>query len=78
MTEGSETWEVDSSGKVIDICGTREVLFFNFAYKYTSTKSCECNLYGNEANLFMANLTEEKINLILGILKILQLLMMIF
>ena len=60
MTEGSETWEVDSNGKVIDICGTREVLFFNFAYKYTSTKSCECNLYGAEANLYMANLTEEK------------------
>ena len=60
MTEGSETWEVDSSGKVIDICGTREVLFFNFAYKYSSTKECECNLYGNEANLFMANLTAEK------------------
>ena len=35
-------------------------MFFNFAYKYTSTKSCECNLYGAEANLYMANLTEEK------------------
>lgn len=27
MTEGSETWEVDSNNKVVDICGTREVLF---------------------------------------------------
>ena len=27
MTEGSETWEVDSKGKVVDICGTREVLY---------------------------------------------------
>ena len=55
MTEGSETWELDSNGKVVDICGTREVLFFNFAH-YPTTNSpglCE-NLYGTEKNLFNA------------------------
>ena len=36
MTDGSEKWEVDSSGKVVDICGTREVLWFNIAHIYSS------------------------------------------
>ena len=58
MTEGSETWELDSKGKVVDICGTREVLFFNFGYKYKKL-STNCNMYGTEANLFSANISEE-------------------
>ena len=28
MTEGSETWELDSKGKVVDICGTKESFIF--------------------------------------------------
>ena len=70
MTEGSETWEVDSKGKVVDICGTREVLFFNFGYKYSNKLSTTCNMYGTEGNLFSANLSEEKNKLILGISEI--------
>lgn len=38
MTEGNENLELDTKGKVVDICGTREVLFFNFAYKYLVKK----------------------------------------
>ena len=57
MLEGSETWELDSSGKVVDICGTREVLFFNFGHKY-STRTTTCNMYGTEANLFNANISD--------------------
>ena len=59
MTEGSETWELDSSGKVVDICGTREVLYFNFGYKYSKKISSTCNMYENEGNLFMANVPDE-------------------
>ena len=60
MTEGSETWELDSSGKVVDICGTREILFFNLAHKPTATKEGLCeNLYGNQNNLFNANLPDK-------------------
>ena len=33
MTEGSETWELYSNGKVDDICGIHEVLFFNIVHK---------------------------------------------
>ena len=58
MTEGSETWEVDSKGKVVDICGTREVLFFNFGYKYNNKIDSTCNMYGNEGNLFTANIPD--------------------
>ena len=61
MTEGSETWELDSSGKFVDICGTREILFFNIASKFnTKLKECDCCLYGKEGNLYNANLTDEK------------------
>ena len=61
MTEGSETWEVDQNGKVIDICGTREILFFNIASKFNAKlKECDCCLYGKEGNLYNANLTNEK------------------
>ena len=62
MTEGSETWEVDSKGKVVDICGTREVLYFNFAHKYNynfKNVAETCNMYGKEANLYMANIPDE-------------------
>jgi len=62
MTEGSETWELDSKGKVVDICGTREVLYFNFAYKYNynfNSITETCNMYGKEANLYMANIPDE-------------------
>ena len=62
MTEGSETWELDSKGKVLDICGTREVLYFNFAYKYNynfNNVAETCNMYGKEANLYMANIPDE-------------------
>ena len=59
MTEGSETWELDSKGKVVDICGTREVLYFNFGHKYSAKLSTECNMYGNEGNLFSANIPDE-------------------
>ena len=58
MTEGSETWELDSSGKDVDICGTREVLYFNFGYKYSKKISSTCNMYENEGNLFMANVPD--------------------
>ena len=60
MIEGSETWELDSSGKVVDICGTREVLFFNIAHKYSSKLTNTDSMYGIEGNLYEANLTEEK------------------
>ena len=62
MTEGSETWELDSKGKVVDICGTREVLYFNFAYKYNynfNSITETCNMYAKEANLYMANIPDE-------------------
>ena len=62
MTEGSETWELDSNGKVVDICGTREILYFNFAFKYNyNFKNIDetCNMYGKEANLYMANIPDE-------------------
>lgn len=59
MTEGSETWELDSSGKVVDICGTREVLYFNFGYKYNKKLSTTCNMYGTEGNLFSANIPDK-------------------
>ena len=60
MIEGSETWELDSSGKVIDICGTREILFFNIAHKYSSKLNNTDSMYGIEGNLYEANLTDEK------------------
>ena len=60
MTEGSETWEVDSSGKVVDICGTREVLWFNIAHKYSSGLKNTQSMYGTEGNLYMANIPESK------------------
>jgi len=61
MTEGSETWELDENGKVVDICGTREILFFNIATKFNKKlKECDCCLYGTEGNLYNANLTDEK------------------
>ena len=59
MTEGSETWEVDSNGKVVDICGTREVLYFNFGHKYNTKLKTDCNMYGTEANLFSANIPDK-------------------
>ena len=59
MTEGSETWELDSKGKVVDICGTREVLYFNFAFKYSNKLDAGCNMYGSEANLYSANIPDE-------------------
>ena len=59
MTEGSETWEVDSKGKVVDICGTREILYFNLGHKYSKKLTTECNMYGTEGNLFSANIPEE-------------------
>ena len=58
MTEGSETWELDSSGKVVDICGTREVLYFNFGHKYNAKLTTDCNMYGTEGNLFSANIPD--------------------
>ena len=58
MTEGSETWELDSSGKVVDICGTREVLYFNFGHKYNAKLKTDCNMYGTEGNLFSANIPD--------------------
>mgnify|MGYP002626898254 FL=1 len=60
MTEGSETWELDSKGKVVDICWTREILYFNFGHIYSTKLKTTCNMYGTEGNLFTANLTEEK------------------
>ena len=59
MTEGSETWEQDSKGKVVDICGTREVLYFNFGHDYSNKLSTDCNMYGLEANLFSAKIPDE-------------------
>ena len=59
MTEGSETWEVED-GKVIDICGTREVLFFNIAHKFSNKLKNRASMYGTEGNLYMANIPEEK------------------
>ena len=58
MTEGSETWELDSKGKVVDICGTREVLYFNFGHTYNKKLTTTCNMYGTEANLFSANIPD--------------------
>lgn len=59
MTEGSETWEVEN-GKVVDICGTREVLFFNIAHKYSNNLKNSASMYGTEGNLYMANIPDEK------------------
>ena len=56
MTEGSETWEVDSSGKVVDICGTRSVLFFNIAHKYNRGLKEIGSMYGKEGNLYSAQI----------------------
>ncbi len=58
MTEGSETWEVDSNGQVVDICGTREVLWFNMAHKYSSGLKNTQSMYGTEGNLYMANIPD--------------------
>ena len=58
MTEGSEKWELDSNGKVIDICGTREVLWFNIAHKYSSKLKNTESMYGTEGNLYMANIPD--------------------
>ena len=60
MIEGSETWELDSNGKVVDICGTREILFFNIAHKYNNKLTNTNSMYGIEGNLYEANLTDEK------------------
>jgi len=59
MTEGSETWEIED-GKVKDICGTREVLFFNIAHKFSNKLKNSGSMYGTEGNLYMANIPEEK------------------
>ena len=59
MTEGSETWELDSSGKVKDICGTREVLFFNIAHKYNRGLKEIGSMYGKEGNLYSANIPDK-------------------
>jgi len=59
MTEGSETWEI-GDGKVKDICGTREVLFFNIAHKFSNKLKNSGSMYGTEGNLYMANIPEEK------------------
>ena len=60
MTEGSETWEVDSNGQVVDICGTREELWFNIAHKYSSGLKNTASMYGTEGNLYMANVPDSK------------------
>ena len=59
MTEGSEKWELDSNGKVKDICGTREVLYFNIAYKYNKYLKEVGSMYGTEGNLYNANILEK-------------------
>jgi hypothetical protein len=59
MTEGSEKWELDSSGKVKDICGTREVLFFNIAHKYRKNLQNNGNQYGSEGNLYSARIPDK-------------------
>ena len=59
MTEGSEKWELDSSGKVKDICGTREVLFFNIAHKYRKNLANNGNQYGSEGNLYSAKIPDK-------------------
>lgn len=58
MTEGSENWEVDSNGKVVDICGTREILFFNIAHKYNKGLKEIGSMYGKEGNLYSANIPD--------------------
>ena len=58
MTEGSETWEVDSNNKVVDICGTREVLFFNMAHKYNKGLKEIGSMYGKEGNLYAARIPD--------------------
>ena len=58
MTEGSETWEIEN-GKVKDICGTREVLFFNIAHKYNNKLKNSASMYGTEGNLYMANIPDK-------------------
>ena len=58
MTEGSETWEVDSNGKVVDICGTRSVLFFNIAHKYNKGLKEIGSMYGKEGNLYSAQIPD--------------------
>ena len=59
MTEGSETWELDSNRKVKDICGTREVLFFNIAHKYNVGLKEIGSMYGREGNLYAANIPDK-------------------
>jgi len=59
MTEGSETWQVDSSGKVVDICGTREILYFNIAHKYNKGLKNNGSMYGTEGNLYSANIPDK-------------------
>ena len=49
----------DEKGKVKDICGTREVLYFNFGHKYNTKLKTDCNMYGTEANLFSAVIPDE-------------------
>ena len=56
MTEGSEKWELDSNGRVKDICGTREVLFFNIAYKYKRRLNEIGSMYGTDGNLYAAQI----------------------
>ena len=59
MIEGSETWELDENGKVKDICGTREVLFFNIAHRYSNKLKNKDSMYGTEGNLYNAKLPDE-------------------
>ena len=58
MTEGSEKWEVGSDGKVVDICGTREVLWFNIAHKYNTNLKNTGSMYGTEGNLYNAKIPD--------------------
>ena len=58
MTEGSETWQVDSEGKVVDINGSREVLWFNIAHKYNTNLKDVGSMYGTEGNLYRANVPD--------------------
>ena len=70
MTEGSETWELDSKGKVVDICGTREVLYFNFGHVYNKKLKLIVICMGLKEIFFRQISPMKIINLILGILEI--------
>ena len=59
MTEGSETWELDSKGKVVDICGTREVLYFNFGHVYNKKLKLIVICMGLKEIFFSANIPDE-------------------